>query len=71
MTFTRVKMYCDGAYITEALFVGNIGHVSALERFHKLFPSASDHRVNLVAQTVDIDTDSDYFKSCLWCGAVY
>lgn len=70
MTFTRVKMYYNGGYITEALFLGN-NHVSALEKFHKLFPSASADGVNLVAETVDVDTESAYFKSCLWCGAVY
>lgn len=71
MTFTRVKMYYNGGYITEALFYGDIGHVAALEKFHRMFPSASAQGVNLVAETRDIDTDSEYFKACMRCGAVY
>lgn len=73
MKFVRVKMYCDGHYITENLFFFGDqfpDHVKALERFHDIHPSASSANVNCVAETVDIDTESDYFKACVWCGAV-
>ena len=73
MKFIRVKMYVDSHYITENLFFCGEqfpDHVKALERFHRFHPSASAPNVNCVAETVDIDTESDYFKACMRCGAV-
>lgn len=70
ISFARVKMYFCGSFITEALFY-NMTNECAEKRFREIFPSASADDVHLEIEQRTIDTESDYFKACLRCGAVY
>ena len=70
ISFARVKMYFCGSFITEALFY-NMTNECAEKRFLEIFPSASADGVQLEITQRKIDTDSEYFKACMRCGAVY